>query len=190
MIDPRNVTNFNRTRQELEEFLLFCIVAAGKNSFVQAKKLNHLLEMVSQTSYPFVKIRILSGIAYGSTIPEELLTGYLKITKMGQYKRIARAFIEATKIDPANCSLEDLTSIPGVGAKTARFFLVHSRPNQLYAILDTHILKWMRVNGVNTPKNTPSKKKYLELENKFISMVPGDKTVAEFDLEIWNSYAK
>jgi hypothetical protein len=32
MIDPLNVTNFERSQAELEEFLLFGLFVAGKNS--------------------------------------------------------------------------------------------------------------------------------------------------------------
>lgn len=44
MIDPNNITKFYRTEAELEEFLLFCIIVAGKNSKIQAKKLAEFLE--------------------------------------------------------------------------------------------------------------------------------------------------
>jgi hypothetical protein len=38
MIDPNKVTNPARTPAELEEFLLFCLVVAGKNADQQAAK--------------------------------------------------------------------------------------------------------------------------------------------------------
>ena len=43
MIDPRKVTKFDRTLEELEEFMLFAIVVAGKNAFQQARKLEQFL---------------------------------------------------------------------------------------------------------------------------------------------------
>ena len=42
MIDPKNITNYNRTRVELEEFLLFAICVAGKSSSQIAPKINAL----------------------------------------------------------------------------------------------------------------------------------------------------
>jgi hypothetical protein len=47
MIDPYNITNYNRTQNELEEFLLFCIVVAGKTAYIQAQKLNEFLSSVN-----------------------------------------------------------------------------------------------------------------------------------------------
>ena len=39
MIDPYKITNYNRTESQLQEFLLFCILVAGKTAYIQAKKL-------------------------------------------------------------------------------------------------------------------------------------------------------
>ncbi len=45
MIDPRKVTKFDRTPEELEEFLLFSVVVAGKGAFQQAKKLDEFIKL-------------------------------------------------------------------------------------------------------------------------------------------------
>ncbi len=42
MIDPQNITNFNRDGEELEEFLLFGILVAGGKSSIAAKAVNDL----------------------------------------------------------------------------------------------------------------------------------------------------
>ena len=42
MITPTTITNYNRTEAELEEFLMFAILVAGKGAEQQALKL-HLL---------------------------------------------------------------------------------------------------------------------------------------------------
>ena len=47
MIDPYKITNYNRNQYELEEFLLFCIVVAGKTAYIQAQKLNDFLVSVN-----------------------------------------------------------------------------------------------------------------------------------------------
>jgi hypothetical protein len=39
-VDPYNITKYNRTEAELECFLLFCIVVAGKTAYIQARKLD------------------------------------------------------------------------------------------------------------------------------------------------------
>ena len=43
MIDPSNITNFNMNKNELEEVILFWVMAAGKNAKVASRKLSALL---------------------------------------------------------------------------------------------------------------------------------------------------
>ena len=66
-----------------------------------------------------------------------------------------------------------------------------SRHNVQHAALDTHLLKYLRAEGVeNVPKSTPSSnKQYDRLEKEFLSRVPQGMTPAEFDLEIWKKYS-
>lgn len=89
-----------------------------------------------------------------------------------------------------SCSVDDLENIYGIGPKTARCFLIHSRPNMRFAGLDTHILKYLRGLGYEVPKTTPTGKKYKEIEQIFLNLVDkSGKSVAEFDLEIWRKYS-
>lgn len=90
---------------------------------------------------------------------------------------------------------ELLEYIPGVGMKTSRFFLLHSDINykDTIAILDTHILKFMKENIDNSaPKSTPTNSnKYKYWEDKFLLWCEeNNKDAAEFDLEVWKSYAR
>jgi len=89
------------------------------------------------------------------------------------------------------CSIDELESIFGIGRKTSRCFVMHSRRNAQCAGLDTHILKFLRSKGHDVPKSTPgSKKKYLEIENLFLKYAKkSNKTIAKFDLDIWKKYA-
>jgi thermostable 8-oxoguanine DNA glycosylase len=82
--------------------------------------------------------------------------------------------------------VEELEKIPGLGLKTSRFFLLHSRKDQQVAVLDTHILRWMRSRGWKAPKATPPLKKYKELEVAFLmECVWSGMTPATLDLFIW-----
>lgn len=182
MINPNEVTNFNRTPNELEEFLLFCIVVAGKNSQQQSVKLDKFLyDTMCDYVSPFNRITL--------WMQENILLERLKTYKIGQYTRILTAFEDVSfslkdKLD--TCTLEDLNSVKGIGPKTARFFLLHSRPNQNIAVLDTHILKWLGSKGHKVPKSTPSGKKYKELEDIFLSYCKEyNMTPSELDLKIW-----
>lgn len=190
MIDPKNITNFNRTEAELQEFLLFCIVVAGKNSHQQASKLDGFLngqfgwKPIKELS-PFGKIRYLDEFLQ--------LDKRLAEVKMGQYTRISKAFREVAQLSSlSTITISELEKVKGIGPKTARFFLMHSRPNQEIATLDTHILKWLASIGVpNVPKATPSGSRYLKLEQVFLSVCKAQgKTPAELDLEIWKNLTK
>ena len=111
---------------------------------------------------------------------------------MGQYTRINKAFRAAVNLDLDNLTIESLESVPGLGPKTARMVILYYEPNAECIPLDTHILKWLRANGYDAPKSTPQAgKKYRELELAFLA--EGKKrglTPAEWDTQVWKSYAK
>jgi thermostable 8-oxoguanine DNA glycosylase len=191
MITPTTITNFNRTEAELEEFLMFAILVAGKGAEQQAKKLEAFLDdkkilgLPSDTT-PFQYIQFLSSMS-------GMLDRAMKMHKLGQYNRISNAFkgIIQFKGRLSQVTIDELESIKGIGSKTARFFILHSRPNQKVAVLDTHILKWMKALGHNVPKATPSKKKYGIIEKIFLCMAEArEMSVADLDLHIWKTYAQ
>jgi len=190
LVDPANVTNYRMSQYELEEFALFSIVVAGKTASTQARLLQDFLNDIPALFLgeisPFAKIRYM--------INGGILRDKLEKSKLGQYTKIYKAFREIVMlpIDLRTCTVEELEAIHGIGPKTARFFILHSRPNQKVAALDTHILRYMREElGIPTPKSTPSGKKYAELEQLFIKHAEDlGRDTAELDLEIWNRYSK
>jgi thermostable 8-oxoguanine DNA glycosylase len=116
----------------------------------------------------------------------------MKIHGIGCYNNKSKSWLDLINsgINLKTCTLHELESIRGIGPKTARCFLIHSRPNQNYAGLDTHLLKFLRMLGYNAPKSTPNKKSYLSLENEFLKLVStSSRTVAEVDLMVWNYYS-
>ena len=178
MIIPSEPTNFNRTQSELEEWLLFCVSVAGKTATQQALKLEQFLDF--GTGSPFSKIRNCDN-----------LRKRLEDCKLGQYNRIEYVFNQIVLLDVSTVTLEELESIKGIGPKTARFYFLHSFPNQNIAVLDTHILSWLREQGYNAPKNTPNLKKYKELEKIFLQEAENrNLTSAELDIAIWNEKSK
>ena len=195
MVNPYDITNYNRTQSELEEFLLFTIVVAGKTAYIQAQKLDQFLKsintrlMMADRFSPFQSLK--SANDHGILMEE------IHKAKLGQYKKIYSAFIY---IIEHNINLNfttpiELEQIPGVGMKTSRFFLLHSDVTYKdnIAILDTHILKFIRENIDNrAPKATPTNSKtYKQWEDKFLFWcTENKKNTAEFDLEIWKSYAR
>ena len=187
MITPHNITNYNRTQAELEEFLLFAILVAGKTAKTQAEKLNQFLTSAKVCDIsPFDWIEKLSQYCG--------LMDSMKHYKLGQYNRLDKAFkgILQFKGKLDSVSAQELETIDGIGPKTSRFFLLHSRPNLRVAVLDTHILKFLSEMGYKVPKATPSsKKKYRKIELDFLAECDKQgKNVADMDLEIWKSYSK
>jgi len=184
MIDPAHITNFNQTDKQLEEVLLFWVLVAGKTASIISKALEKILNSLPGST-PFEKIR---GVGKNN------LPKLLKDHGIGCFNLKARALWELvnSNLNLKTCSVDDLEKIYGIGPKTARCFIIHSRPNASCAGLDTHILKFLRAKGHNVSNNTPSsKKQYKELEQVFLNYVKeSGKSVAEFDLEVWNSYAK
>ena len=55
VIDPKNITDFNRTDSQLEMFWLFCISVAGKNSDTTSKLLS--LMFYARQDSPFDYLR-------------------------------------------------------------------------------------------------------------------------------------
>lgn len=194
-VDPYNITNYDRTKEELECFLLFCIVVAGKTAYIQARKLDEFLTSVNKRLMmpehvnPFQSLK--SAEQHG-ILMEEILKA-----KLGQYKKIYNGFkyISEREYNLNRMTPQLLECIPGVGMKTSRFFLLHS--DKFYkdkiAILDTHILKFIKENiDDKAPKSTPTiKVTYKYWEDVFLYWCEcNNKNVADFDLEVWKSYAR
>ena len=180
-MDPTEAINYNSSIEELEYFLIFSICVANKGAYRTAKIIDDLLSGCS----PFDRIRFL--------IETGQLDKSLREVRTGQYNRIGRALREIVEagLDLRTCSVEDLLKIHGIGNKTARFFILFTRPNQRLASLDTHILKFLQDKGYNVPKSTPSGKKYKEIEELFLKEADkAGRSIAEFDLEIWKSYTR
>jgi thermostable 8-oxoguanine DNA glycosylase len=178
-IDPNNITDYHRTETQLQRFWLFCLFAAGKNSDWAATKVEQLLgSCLGLTPFRFLEYMVL----------QTNLHTRLYAIKSGQYTRLHRAIVGSLFVDLAHCGLDDLLTIYGVGPKTARLFLVHTRKDAQHAVLDTHILRWMSEQGIPTPKTTPSPVKYAVLEKECIKLFQKhypQMSFAEADLHVW-----
>ena len=157
-------------------------MVAGKNSDQTATKLGTMLSRcVRDDELPFDWLRA----------NEHSVHNVLVANRIGQYTRIERAIRESVNLDLRNASIKELESVYGVGPKTARFFVLHTRKNIRCAVLDTHILKWLKgkMPNISIPSSTPSGEKYDSLERMFLVFAnaefPG-LSVAEIDLLIWS----
>lgn len=196
MIDPCNITDFNRTQSELQEFLLFAIVVAGKNAKTQATALERFLARRRRDEAPFEYLVRLWRSSYG-------MNAAVREARLGQYRRIIGAFSDIARsiaYQQANspfASLHtvqtvELERIHGVGPKTSRFFILHTQADASVACLDTHILKFLRAMNIKgVPDVTPQNMKtYGYLEGEYLRIC---RTLhvhpATFDLAVWNLYS-
>jgi len=186
--DPNFPILFDRTSDELEENLLFCIVVAGKKASIQIRLLHDFLKSLrdGKTQSPFELIRRIDSA--GGLVEK------LRAARIGQYTRLVSCFRElvSSGLDLSTCTVEDLEAVHGIGPKTARFFMTCNRQDVKHAVIDTHLLKFMSQHlGVQAPSTTPSsKKEYERLENTYLTYA--DKigvNAAELDLAIWKMYA-
>lgn len=182
LIDPSDVIKYDRTKAELELFWLFCTVVAGKTATTQARLLAGFLSGMGGDS-PFEGIRCAEQ---SGTLLRALVD-----SRLGQFNRLHKLFVQSLAIDLATCTVDDLEKLHGCGPKTARMFLMMSRPKQRYAALDTHVLKHLRASGIDAPRATPSAgSTYRRLEEAFVSLADqAGMEVSEYDLMVWKSYA-
>ncbi len=178
MINPKQITDFNRSKRELEMFWIFCLMVAGKNSDNTAKVVARLFQDKEE---PFIYLQE----------QEFALRNTLVANRTGQYYRYERAIKESIHLNLFEAGIDELEAVYGIGPKTSRFFLLHSREGAEHVVLDTHVLKWLKMQGMDVPVATPTdKKKYRQIEAVALGLIkaafPG-LTMAQADLLIWSS---
>lgn len=199
MIDPTNITNYNLSDEDLERHILFWVCAAGKNGVTAAKSLSKFESLMRTFAAvdPYLtyakKVKPDNSTLFEliSAMTFSALWGTMRNAGIGCFTIKARTFKQLANsgLNLRTCGVDDLEAIRGIGPKTARCFLIHSRPNQKLAGLDRHILNFLRDTGYDVPKSTPTGKKYKQIEQWFLQEADkAGKNISEFDLEIWNKY--
>lgn len=176
-----------RTRQE---FLLFCICVAGKKADVIVPKLRRFLEY-SDLANRYVDPMLTSSLV--CTAPFDLIKWmeiydgleiYLKSVKMGRYSILVQSMSAcAHHIDVNDTSVQELMSIPGIGPKTARYFMVYAH-DQRYAIVDTHVKRFLVMLDIDCRHYDLMERSYLYICNK-IGYDP-----RKLDNIIWQYFAR
>jgi thermostable 8-oxoguanine DNA glycosylase len=191
MIDPTTITNYNLNKYQLQEMAIFWVLVAGKTARTTARLLDNMLKRL-HAEYEIDNLRPFDVIRmYDEDNPGSLET-LLKSCGFGCQKAKARGIREliSKRIDLKTCTVKDLEGIHCIGPKTARCFIMHTRPNARHAGLDTHVLKWLKSLGYKVPASTPKGKVYTELENIFLALCDSlNMGAAELDLAIWNAYS-
>lgn len=187
MVDPLNFTNYTRTNDELEETALFSLLVSGKNALTTANLLDKFLKAYDYMGHtPFGIISLFNL----NVLPR--LSVALKDFGFGCYNSKAKGLHQLVNSDIKlrTCSIEDLEEIHGIGMKTSRMFVLHTRKDAECIPLDVHILHCLSDLGYDVPKVTPSsKKQYLKIEKLCIDLAKRDgKTCADWDLNTWRIY--
>ncbi len=187
MVDPVNFTKFDRTDYELEECLLFGLLVAGKNALTTSRLLD----------------KFISDFNYGNDMPFEIFRRFnlndtprlsvaLKDYGFGCYNNKAKGIHQLVRADLnlRTCSVNDLEKIHGIGMKTSRLFVLHTREDAQCIPLDVHILHYLKDLGYDVPRATPSKKKYLTIEKICIELANrSKKSCSAWDLDVWRFYS-
>jgi thermostable 8-oxoguanine DNA glycosylase len=193
MINPKKVTKYNRNKSQLQEWLLYCVMVAGKKSEIETRKLDTFLKGAKKLDMtPFEYIRYL--LKASSVIFADGLMENLSRNKIAPYKQRHNSFVDAVSLLPDDLSkvnIDDLQEVRGISTKTSRFFLTHSREDFDEPVLDTHILRYLKDVGYDVPSSTPQNPKvYAKISNWFKRLANFEgKSVTDFDLEIWTKYS-
>ena len=168
---------------------MFAICVAGKNARVVQKQLQEFWGFLCEGIPPQDQPTPLTMLSRLSMCEIRVLLSSFGI---GCHTVKGRALYELSRsrIDLRSCTPEQLETIHGIGPKTSRFFIMYTQPGARVAALDTHILRWLRDQGVDAPRQTPTGCKYRELEEEFIRRVPRGQSIAEFDLDLWLRYSR
>lgn len=165
MIDAWDLGDVDQNRARVEEFALFCAAVANKPADATARKIDTFLCLRGERS----------PLAYVNTLAEQggQLHYRLMACRFGQYARLTFAFAQLARLHFSvgllDCTLDQLLMVHGVGPKTARYFLLYTRHDARYAVLDTHVLRWMREElGVAEATGVPSGAKYDRLERALL----------------------
>lgn len=217
---PGSVTNpflVDADDWALQRFLILGVMVAGKQADIQEQKLTTLLAWLELqgtcSGYGMVSwFHILRGLwkAHGSVVvtnglhmqqllaatPPNPMLQILKDVRTGKYVTLGWFLFEVARLydqnelDLRTCTRDDLIRLPGVGMKTASFFLMFTRKGARLSCLDVHVLRFMQKHALaeNVPSHTPStRKEYERLEQAWLAYCDTrpDQTPAEIDFEIW-----
>src|SRR5208282_3500073 len=140
-VDPFNLPSRPMTMPELQYWILFTMAVAGKGAKVTEQKMLQLLRVAGiRDRDPFHIVTFM--------IATDQLLDCMKKVKLGKYALLNRGFRAAVKLDMKNLSVDTLCTVPGIGPKGARMIMMYGFPDQKdYAVLDTHVLKFMRAHG-------------------------------------------
>lgn len=198
LVDPNDVENFNRSLLEKEAFFFFTIFVAGKTAKTIAPKAQRFhQDMIDKV---VDKVGVNKVIEYGTIrlldcLSIDEIMSVLRANKIGKYGVLEKMFLllQDMDFDVNRVTIEQLESLPGIGKKTSRYFMLYTFENVGdIAILDRHVLTFLRNKGYDVPDNTPYGKQYDDIEKIFLEEFKKSdyESLTEFDLDIWKAKGK
>jgi endonuclease III len=168
---------------EVQARLMYSVIVAGKSAkFANTVMARWFAANAADEEMPFAVLKRLKDSGK--------LEASFREARTGNYGKLTAAMSQVVDmdIDLLTCTPQQLEEIPGIGPKTSRFFIMWIRPEERYAALDVHILRWMKKFGYDVPKSTPqSSKKYAQIEQWFIAEADHmGMTPRELDAIIWD----
>ena len=163
---------------ELKWRLIYALIVAGKSARFANEAVARLRALVPADRDP---------LRFLAERPETF-----RAARTGKYDLLAKAVedLRGVRIDFRRCAPDLLETIRGIGPKTSRFFIAWTRPDARVAVLDRHVLRWLRARGHDVPEETPPPRRYAEIERTFLEEADRrGKTPRELDLEIWSEAA-
>lgn len=199
-INPDRLTNFGRTRAQLEELALYATIAAGKPAHRMAEILDRMLTQGrvehSADATPFELVRIWLG--------NDSLGYVLRKYGVGKYTMIERCWRELTELTPCRPrlgadgkiahikqvdlkSVSALEQIHGIGPKSARLVVLHSVKAARCIPVDTHWVKELYERGYPVdPDCSITPKVHAVYEQYALAEVDkSGMTCAVKDLAVW-----
>ncbi len=180
-------------RQVCEYRLIYAILVAGKSARFAEGAMKRLRGELVRRGFASIEREMPEATDWFDQLSTAhragQLRGCLEAARVGNYFKntAAIAGVLATKIQPRTCTLQDLERIKGIGPKTSRFFLRWTDRMERVAVLDVHILRWLRNLGHQVPPSTPPNgKKYLDVEAIFLAEADSRGVhPADLDKHLW-----
>lgn len=202
-INPDAITDFGRSRAQLEEMTLFATMVPTKSAHRMARVLDRMLingrlsHSADMTPFDLVRVWLENGS----------LGDVLRSYAIGQYTRLERCWRELTVLTPCRPYLDpdgvltytkrvDLKSVAaleqihGIGPKTARFIVLHSVKGARCIPVDTHWLKELASLGYpvsqDAAMNAPNHARYEQFALQEVDK--SGLTCAAKDLSVWTKW--
>lgn len=204
-LSSENPYLFDADDKKLQEFLLLNIFYGGNGTIKKRNYFNAFVNNVLNDIGCSVvsNIGILTAIFNSTENDAHMLSKiseWLKDIDDSNKDRIIEVIKQACikvsteKIKLKTAGRDKLLGIKGLGARAASEFLMYTRGNYRGICLSNYVLKYMReeakINDVPF-KNPRSKKDYVDVENKFLTLFDKEKgkpLIPEFDFKIWSKY--